>query len=183
MPSSERNSVLISGAVSFFQIHVQSDSINAEGEEDDYLYRMALEMQQRLRHEIQEQVRSTLGLEFQVQSFDIRKGSVTLFVAVSTLFGFYMGFSRYESFIKSANLLVTQLTGIVQRTLGQAMKAGSDNLDVRGTWMPLAPITEAHNQLIPAPRGIDNCRLLLLYVTTSHAALLGVLIWLLFRHL
>jgi hypothetical protein len=46
-------------------------------------------------HEIQEQVRSTLGLEFQVQSFDIRKGSVTIFVAVSTAFGFYMGFSRY----------------------------------------------------------------------------------------
>jgi hypothetical protein len=70
-------------------------------------------------HEIQEQVRSTLGLEFQVQSFDIRKGSVTLFVAVSTAFGFYMGFSRYESFIKSANLLVSQLKGIVQRGCGR----------------------------------------------------------------
>jgi hypothetical protein len=74
MPSSERNSVLISGVVSFFQIHVQREYITAEDEEDDYLYRMALEMQQRLRHEMQEQVRSTLGPEFQVQSFDIRKG-------------------------------------------------------------------------------------------------------------
>lgn len=61
MPSSERKSVLISGVVSFFQIHVQREYISAEDEEDDYLYRMAMEMQQRLRHEIQEQVRSTLG--------------------------------------------------------------------------------------------------------------------------
>jgi hypothetical protein len=66
--------VLISGVVSFFQIHVQREYITAGDEEDDYLYRMALEMQQRLRHEMQEQVRSTLGPEFQVQSFDIRKG-------------------------------------------------------------------------------------------------------------
>jgi hypothetical protein len=183
MPSSERNSVLISGVVSFFQIHVQREYISAEDEENDYLYRMALEMHQRLRHEIQEQVRSTLGPEFQVQSLDIRKGSVTLLVAVSTAFGFYMGFSRYESFIKSANLLVSQLKGIVQRILGQSTNAGAGNLDVQGTWVPLAPITEAHNELSPAPRGLDSCRLLLFYVLTSHAALLAVFIWLLLHHL
>lgn len=182
MPSSGRNSVLISGLVSFFQIHVRSEYISAEDEEDDYLYGMTLEMRQRLRHEIQEQVRSTLGLEFQVQSFEIRKGSVTLVFAVSTVFAFYMGFSRYESFIKSANLLVSQLKGIVQRILGQSTNARLGNLVVEGTWAPLTPITEAHNELSPAPKRFDNCTLLLLYLVTTHAALLSVLIWLLFRH-
>jgi hypothetical protein len=183
MPYPERNSVLISGVVSFFQIHVQREYLSTKDEEDDYLYRTALEIQQRLRHEIQEQVRLTLGPEFQVQSFDIRKGSLTLFVVVSTAFAFYMGFSRYESFIKSANLLVSQLKVIVQRILGQTTTAGSGNLDVQGTWVPLAPITEAHNALSPGRRGFDNCRLLLLYVLTSHVALLAVFIWLLLRHL
>jgi hypothetical protein len=96
-----------------------------------------MEVQQRLRHEIQDQVRATLGPEFQVQSFDIRKGSVTLLVAVSTVFAIYMGFSRYESFIKSANLLVSQLKTIAQRILGRTGNAGSDNLDVRGTWVSI----------------------------------------------
>jgi hypothetical protein len=55
MPYPERNSVLISGVVSFFQIHVQREYLSTKDEEDDYLYRTALEIQQRLRHEIQEQ--------------------------------------------------------------------------------------------------------------------------------
>ena len=38
MPHTERNAVLISGVVSFFQIHVQREYLSTEDEEDDYLY-------------------------------------------------------------------------------------------------------------------------------------------------
>jgi hypothetical protein len=182
MPASDGNSVLVSGVVSLFQIHVQNPYIGRDDEEDDFLYGQALEMQQKLRREIEEQVHETLGPEFQVQSLDIRKGSVTFLIAISAAYAFYMSFSRYESFVKSANLLTVQLKGIVQRIFGQNGNAPG-NLDVQGTWVPLSPITDAHTVLSPTPKGWDNCRLLLLYILVSHALLLSLVAWLLITRL
>jgi len=176
MADFDRNSALISGVVSFFQIHVEQ----AEDEEDDRLYRFALETQSKLRHDVEELIRETLGPEFQIQSLNLRRGSVTILIAISAAYAFYMSFSRYESFIKSSNLLASQIKSVVKRIFGQA--SSEDELEVSATWNPMSPITEAHN-VFRRHGGFDSNLLLLAYILVSHAALLGVFIWLLIHHL
>jgi hypothetical protein len=56
MPLNQKNAVLVSGVVAMIHVLAQSDD-----DAGDYLYRNALELRKRLRHEIEDQVRETLG--------------------------------------------------------------------------------------------------------------------------
>jgi hypothetical protein len=116
---------------------------------------MALELQQKLRHDIEEQVRVTLGEEFQVSFFDIRPGSAHIIIGVATaMYAIYMAFSRYKSFVDSLNLLTSQVKDIVSRILGQS-PIGGDALNVRGTWTPGPSIVTAGHTLAPSGEDVS----------------------------
>jgi len=143
---------------------------------------MALELQGRLREAIRNQVRETLGERVEVLQVQIEKGSVTLLIVLGAVGTFFMGFSRYESFIKSVNLLVQQLKDLVSRLFGDAPFGGPQiPVSVSGAWQP-GPSIEAANDAFAQPSGADLNRLLLAYLIGSHAVLLGVLLWLVVRH-
>lgn len=176
----DKNSVLVSGVVATLQIVVSSGDYQ-EDRRDDKVYGMARELQQQLRHEIEEQVLNTLGEEFQVSYFDIRPGSAHIIVGIATAaFGIYMGFSRYKNFVESVGLLTSQIGGLVRRIFGQT-PIDDNALNIRAIWSPGPSIVMA-GQTLSANGGFDCNKIILFYLISSHAALLGAFIWLVLRH-
>jgi len=171
--------VPIYGFVGFLRLTVRTGS----GDYDNELLGYARELHRQLEDEITNQVRQTLGPEFEVLNIEINKGSITVLVALGAVGAFFMGFSRYESFVKSVNLLVSQLKELLQTFFGQAPGGASrPPVSVTGSWQP-GPVVTAASQVLSESRGIDSCQIVLAYLLLSHAALLGVLLWLVIRHL
>lgn len=174
-----KRTALIYGYVGLVHLTVRT----ANSEEDGDLLGYARELHQQLEAEIEQQVRDTLGPDFEVLNVDFRKGSVEIWVALGAVGTFFMGFSRYESFVKSVNLLVSQLRGLVQRFFGQGPRPAMEPpIVVTGSWQP-GPSVTAANQMLTYSGGIDSSDIVLAYLLLSHAALLGVFLWLLVRHL
>ena len=177
MPIFARKTVPIYGFIGLVRLSVNTN------DEDSELLGYARELHRKLEAEIDLQVQQTLGPEFEVLNVEINRGSITLLIAVGAVGTFYMGFSRYEGFVKSVNLLVSQLRGLLQRFFGQAPGGATrPPVSVTGSWQP-GPVVIAANQTLDASSGIDSCQIVLAYLLLSHAALLGVLIWLVIRHL
>jgi hypothetical protein len=179
MPMFATNSVPIYGVVGFARLVVTAGNENY----DEYLLGYGRETHQQLELEIANLVRQTLGPEFEVYNVRIEKGSITVWVVLSVLGTLFMGVSRYESFIKSVNLLMSQLKGLLGRFFGQA--PGNERrppVTVTGSWEPSEVVTTAH-QALSHSKGIDSSQVVLAYLLLSHAALLGVLVWLVIRHL
>ncbi len=174
MPS---RSTLVFGSVAYIRLYVTRPN------DDGQLFGTALELQGRLRNEIESQIRAHLGQEFELESLNIEKGSVTLLIAISAAGAFFMGFSRYESFIKSMNLLVQQLKDIMRRIFGRNRFSDEPNpVEVSGSWEPNESMAAA-NKVFTETSDADPNRLLQIYLIMSHAALLGVMLWLIIRHL
>ena len=150
---------------------------------DSDLLGYARERHRELEAEIDRAVEETLGPEFEVLNVEFRKGSIEVLVPLGAVGTLFMGFSRYESFVKSVNLLVSQLKGVLQRFFDQAPGGVTRTpVSVTGSWQ-LGPVVIAANQVLSSSSGIDSCRIVLAYLLVSHAVLLGVLIWLVIRHL
>ncbi len=177
MPIFARKTVPIYGFIGVVRLTVNTN------DEDNRLFGYAMELRQKLQAEIDLQVQRTLGPEFEVLNVEIGRGSITLLIVLGAVGTLYMGFSRYDGFIKSMNLLVSQIKGLLQRFFGQAPLIGTPlPLSVTGSWEPGPVVTEA-NRAFDTSSGIDSCQVVLVYLLLSHAALLGVLLWLVVRHL
>ena len=177
MPIFAKRTVAIHGFVGYVRLTVTSDY------EDERLFGEAMERRKQLESEIRIQVQNTLRPEFEVLTIDFTRGSLHVLVALGAVGAFYMGFSRYENFIKSVNLLVSQLKGLLQRFLGRAYGGANQTpLTVTGSWQP-GPVINAANMTLEESSGIDSSQFVLGYLLLSHAALLGLLIWLVVRHL
>jgi hypothetical protein len=180
MPAYSKQAVPIYGAVGFLQFSVK---IDGEENSDDFLYGYARETHRELEGEIRQQVKETLGSDFEVLEVRLDRGSVAILVVVGAVGTFYMGFSRYESFIKSVNLLVSQLKGVFRRFFERVNPGPPDiDLSVTGSWQPSATVLNAREKL-ESSASFDYGIALLVYLLLSHAALLGTLVWLLIRHL
>jgi hypothetical protein len=116
MPIFAKPTVPIYGYVGFVSLTVRTGNDNYDGD----LLGYARERHRELEADIYRQVQETLGADFEVLNVEFRKGSFVLLIALGAVGTFYMGFSRYESFIKSVNLLVSQLRGLLQRFFGEA---------------------------------------------------------------
>jgi hypothetical protein len=177
MPLFAKRTMEVSGIVGYLQI-VASDNFD---DRENSLYRHALEMRGELVAVANKQVMETLGPEFEVLNLEIRPGSANIWIIISAVGSVLMTFSRYESFIKSLNLLLSQLSNVVSRILGRQPRPGG-GISVRSAWQPGPAITTA-NQLLSLSSGSDGCSSLIAYHVLSHAALMAVMIWLLVRHL
>lgn len=180
MPPFSKLTVPIYGVVGFLQFTVK---VNGEEKADDVLYGYARETHRELEGEIRQQVQETLGSDFEVLDVRLGRGSVTILVVIGAVGTFYMGFSRYESFIKSVNLLVSQLKAVFRRFFERINPGPPDiDLSVTGNWQPSTSVLNAREKL-ESSSGFDYGLALLIYLLLSHAALLGTLVWLLIRHL
>ncbi len=180
MPFSSKQTAPIYGVIGFLQFTVKS---NGGGKTDDLLYGYARETHRELEGEIRYQVTQTLGSDFEVLDVRFNPGSVTILVVIGAVGTFYMAFSRYESFIKSVNLLVSQLKAVFRRFFERANPGSPDiDLSVSGSWQPSATVLNAREKL-ESSSGFDSGLMLLIYLLLSHAALLGMLVWLLIKHL
>lgn len=180
MPAYSKQTVPIYGVVGFLQFTVKIDD---EEKTDDFLYRYGRESHRELEGEIRQQVQETLGSDFEVLEVRLGRGSVAVLVVLGAVGTFYMGFSRYESFIKSVNLLVSQLK-IAFRRFFERVNPGPPDIDlsVTGSWQPSATVLNARERL-ESSSGFDYGFAVLIYLLLSHATLLGALVWLLIRHL
>jgi len=168
----------IYGMVGYLQFTVETD-----GDDEGFLYRFASERHKRLEDEIRAQVRETLGTDFEVLNVRLDRGSVHIWIALGAAGTFFMGFSRYESFMKSVNLLTEQL----KRVFGRFFQGASPGppgipITVTGSWQPSATVLAA-NELLSNHSGWSGSDVILAYLVCSHAALLAVLLWLVIRHL
>jgi hypothetical protein len=179
MPIFSSKTVPIYGFVGFLRLTVRTGTENY----DNDLLAYARERYRELEAEIDNEVRQTLGPEFEVQNVELHKGSITVLVVLGVAGTIYMGFSRYESFIKSVNLLVSQLKGLLQRFFAQPPGVAANSpVSVTGSWQP-GPVVTAASHVLSSSTGIDSCQIVLGYLLLSHAALVAVLLWLVTRHL
>lgn len=180
MPIFHTKAVPIYGTIGFVRLTVSTQNENY----DNDLYSHARESYRQLEADIDTEVRQTLGPEFEVVNVALHKGSITILVVLGVVGTIYMGFSRYESFIKSVNLLISQLKGLLQRffTAGAAGAPAPRPVSVTGSWEPAAVVTAA-NHVLNSSAGIDSDQIVLGYLLLSHAALIAVLLWLVIRHL
>jgi hypothetical protein len=107
--------------------------------DEDRLFYFAREIQEKLEDEISSLVRRTMGEEFRVEDFTIEQGSaiITFSLAALAFFNSPLGqtlldFSRYEAFVKSINLLKTQITSLI----GKAFSGYNGPLRVNSSWQP-----------------------------------------------
>ncbi len=178
MPIFGKLTAPIYGMVGYLQFTVETD-----GDDEGLLYRFASERHKRLEDEIRAQVRETLGTDLEVLNVRLQRGSVEIYVALAAVGTFFMGFSRYESFVKSVNLLTEQLKRVFDRFFQGASPGQPDiPITVTGSWQPSATVLAA-NQLLSSASGWSGADFILAYMVCSHAALLIVMLWLVIRHL
>jgi hypothetical protein len=178
MPLFAKPTVPIYGFLGYLQF-----TANMEDDDEGFLYRVAQDRHERLELEIRRQVETTLGPDFQVSRINIEKGSVEILVGLGMAITIFMTFSRYESFIKSVNLLVSQIKDLLRR-LFESASPGAPGIDVNvtGSWQPSQTVLAAQERL-SISSGLDYGSFLLIYLTISHAALLALLVWLVIKHL
>jgi hypothetical protein len=151
--------------------------IEAEGGEDDYLYRRAVDSRSDIEGGIRTQVAETLGNEVQVVEVHFEKGSLTVAVIFGAIGTIYVTMSQYDDFLKGVNKATQQLGGFFSRFFG----GGTRNVRVAGSWIPSPVVTTAHQTLSTPRQPFDVNLLMIAYLIVSNAALLGTLIWLLLR--
>jgi hypothetical protein len=139
-------------------------------------------MREQVRELVDKQVKDTLGSEFGVLDMQIRQGSALILFVIGTLGTVYMGFSRYESFVKNANLLGSQVCGFLRRYFRRNSRFRESEVTATGAWRP-GPAMITAEQLLRVSSGIDSCKVILGYLIFSHACLLAVLIWIVVKHL
>jgi len=178
MPLFAKPAAPIFGLIGYLQF-----TADVEGVDNGFLFRVAQEGHARLELEIRRQVESTLGSDFEVVRVTVDKGSAQILVVLGIAVTIFMTFSRYESFIKSVNLLVSQIKGFLRRFFESA-SPGAPGIDVSvtGSWQPSQAVLSAQEKL-SASTGLDYGLLLLVYLVLSHAALSVLMIWLVIKHL
>ena len=189
MPNEEAVNPRLSPAVAYFNFVLTDDEDGAQNRDDDgHLYRFAREAEGQLYSQVQRKVRETLGESYRVEDFTLEEGSliVTFTIAAAAFFKTPAGellldFTRYEALIKSASLLMSQLSSLFQRFFRGFARAG--NVQVNGSWQPSAAVLTHRAPQLQRGEGVSADRFLLVYVVSSHAILLIVLLWLVIHKL
>lgn len=179
MPNWTRRPIQINGELGVCHLVVRSEAPPGHLESDERLREVALEFRQELNDIISSATRATLGDEFAVTDLDLERGSLQIYVTLGTLYAVYMGFSRYESFIKSLSMLGSQLATLVFRFFSAREGPG---ITVKWSWQPGPALTVAEEVRRLSMAG-DRDSVLLYYLISSHAVLLTALLWLIFKHL
>jgi hypothetical protein len=178
MPLFTKPTVPIYGFLGYLQF-----TANIQEGDEAFLYRVAQERHEQLESEIRRQVEKMLGSDVEVLRVRIEKGSVEILVWLGMAVTIFMTFSRYESFVKSVNLLVSQIKNLLRRFFESASPAAPGiDFTVTGSWEPSQTVLMAQERL-SASSSLDYSPFLLAYLILSHAALLALMVWLVVKHL
>jgi hypothetical protein len=163
---------IISGDVCLVRLTVTSpDDVRL----DDFAPKILGNSELRLRDEIADAVKQSLGQEFEVRSMTIGRGSIEILVLIGTA---YYVVSRYKNFVESMELMVRQVKGVVRRFFESTLPIRAV---VDGSWAPIGGIVQS-SPLQPEP-GQERNMYVVWYLILSHAGMLTVLLWLLIRNL
>lgn len=146
-------------------------SIPDEREFNGKLWMFLQETRSELEAETKKAVQQTLGPEFEVRDISFKRGSIEVLLVIGTV---YYAISRYKNFIESIEMLVSHLRRIFTRFFE---RWGPMPVYVSGNWTPGPALVRVETMM--TYRHFDGNTILLWYVLLSHAALLGVLIWML----
>lgn len=177
MPNSTRRPIELSGLVATLRFVVEFGDRYSD---TDKLVGIARERRGELIRQIDHEVKGLLGQEFDVVDVIIREGSLVLIVVLGAAYSVYMGFSRYESFVKSFNLLISQIAGLLRRFF---VMPTAPPVTVGGSWQPGTSMIAAESVARLSNQQYDPNLILLYYLILSHAVLVGVLVWIVIKHL
>jgi hypothetical protein len=163
---------VISGDVCLVRLSVTSPD---DGLLDDFPMKILGNSELRLRDEIADAVKQSLGQEFEVRSMTIGRGSVEILVLIGTT---YYVVSRYKSFVESMELMVRQVKEVVRRYFERTAPM---RVLVSGSWTPVGGIIQS-SPFQPEPVQARNT-FVVWYLILSHAGMLIVLLWLLVKGL
>jgi len=168
--------ISVSGDAAYFHY-----SIKLFGDDEHAAMSRIIEEQSgknRMQFEMEDAARALFGKDFYIRTVTVGRGSIELLVILATAGTFYMGFSRYKNFIESAQLLKSQLQGIVRKFIPEAG-------EVNANFVPgpaLAPVEASFaSSEFDSQRHSGLTMLLLWYVILSHAALLAIALWTIYK--
>jgi hypothetical protein len=173
-----------------FEVADEEDEPYRSRPNKDYLYGMALELRQQMLRDIDGLVRDNLGPDMQVIRLELTPGSVHILILIGQVYSvtkpikdFLLDFSRYENLIKSLEKLKSQIVRLLRRFFTRGGAPEQNVLKITGQ-SQIDPAIVPTTSLVAQPT--KDCRvntLLIAYLVASHAALLGLLMWLIVRHL
>lgn len=156
--------------VAYVRVLLDSDQ-RQQPERDDELWGFVREVRGDLTEEIGLAVRQVLGEGFTASNVSVRRGSVEILVTIAA--GYY-AVSRYKNFVESLQLLAVQLEHIVRAFLPPHLRHQGT---VSSSWA-VGPAVFATIARTSSTGGYQPSALLA-YLLLSHAALLGVIIYML----
>jgi hypothetical protein len=175
----------IFGTVGSFHFRISIDEEVQPYESEAFLYGFALRNRKILEDFIRDDVRETLGSEYEAVGLHIEQGSVDIRFIVDALTFTYVTISQYDDFLKSMVRIAKQLKKKLASFFGTAMNVGAPGnveVEVEGEWQPSLLIIETRRSLtLQQPTSLD--RWFTIYLIVTNAAMLTLISWLLIRHL
>ena len=169
-----RHDLVLSGDVLVLRLRVEGPPNLFEA--DTEFWNLAREQEGRLRNEILLLLHERLGPEFDIRSMSFARGSLTLLLVVGTV---YYAVSRYKNFVESVELFVSQLRQLVCKFFGAPFQW---DVSVSAVWAPGPGLVESRTaDQLSSTQGSQGT--MLWYLILTHAAMLGVIIWLLLKKL
>lgn len=163
-----RGARVISGDVCLVRLTVTSPN---DGPLDEFPLKILGNSEQRLRAELTEAVKQSLGQEFEIRSMTVGRGSVEILVLIGTA---YYVVSRYKNFVESMELMVRQVKEVVRRFFERAAPV---RVVVSGSWAPVGGVIQSSPLQSDPAEGRNT--FVVWYLILSHAGMLIALLWLL----
>lgn len=171
-PKNFRRGIVLSGDVAYFHFVMNFYS----SEEESRTLSLVTEIGRGLQEEMNKTAKDVLGRDFEIRTMTVGKGSLELFIVLAATGTVYMGFSRYKNFIESLELLKSQIEGVLRRSMPSVVR-------MDGSVVPGLALFEAGVPVGSTEQNSSNLTqmILLIYVVSSHAALLVMTLWILFK--
>lgn len=159
---------VITGNVAILKFYISIKDSKINDNEETNLYNITQEYQEKLKVEIEENIKGILGSQFDLVKFEIRKGSVEVILIIGTT---YVVISRYKNFVESLKILKNQLENIFRRFYNRGQNF--PNISIDSSLTLGAGLTDAK-----AVFDINMYNFVVLYLILTNLILIGTLIYL-----
>ena len=169
--------------------------VTAENDTDNNLYNSALSIESEIRTIIESLARETFGPGVQLSKLVIKPGSVHINAEIALLLAhkdvvwglgtatIISSLSRYNALRDSLEQLSEDITTALKKIFDAVQALRSANVKISGAVQPLSGMMALLSETPGLFHDPHLLRLLVGYLILSHAALLGLIAWLLVQHM